>query len=173
MTVMGLEIPGLRAAARDKKLKDSALRLLDEGFRPLLRETWNLAPGKTGPRPGYERVAPEVRNLYRQYLDWWQELSVLPDGTVTDVWAQQLTEFRDRYDALRAQVKAVHSQRGDTVTRSKPGALFFEPPKPDESWEDWLDRATVGTGGALVGVVLALGVVGVLLLSSNVRGARA
>lgn len=155
MSVVGLQIPGLWAADRDRAIKQRAGLLL-EGFRALLRESHDLGVSAAMKvRPGFETLAEHVRATYRQFFDWYQALLQQPDGQLGDEWAAQLLEQRRAYDALRGQVQGVLQSQGSS-TRSPPGEHVYAPPAEGESWSAWLKRFPSSSGFGF-GAVIAIG----------------
>lgn len=152
---VGLEVPGLGRVRRDEAVKAAALRLLDEGFRRLLREAYDLNPDipvAQRVRPGFATLGPEIKAAFRDYFNWFQRLQRETNGTLAEAWAEQLGGYRAQYDGLRARVKTV---RGG-ATDAPPGAHLYQPPKPGESWGEWL-RQFPGSSGFAFGAVLAIG----------------
>lgn len=146
--MMGLQVPGLFKAQRDQAIKDSALRLLDDGFRKLFREVYNLSrdvPKANRLRAGFEQLGPKLKEAYQRYFKWYQALAARDNGTLEKVWADQLAGFRREYDDLRAGVDNLLAAQGKR-TSSMPGANLYDPPKQGESWADWLSRFPTGAG---------------------------
>lgn len=154
---VGLQVPNVMfKSQRDEALKDAALRLLDQGYRPLLREAYNLAPGVPADqklRPGFEAVGPEVKAAYTAYLKWYQKLRARENGTLEEAWASQLGDYRGQYDQLRARVGRI-LQAGGRKTESMPGANLYQAPKHGETWSDWLSNIPSGFGTGM-GLALA------------------
>ncbi|MDA8001007.1 MAG: hypothetical protein MPL62_06910 [Alphaproteobacteria bacterium] len=160
---MGLELPGLRARKRDVALKAAAGKL-NEGFRQLVRDVFNLgAPKGQKVKAGMEAVAPGVKQGARDYLAWYQDLLTKPDGTLNaDATDTALQRYRDRYEQLR---QAVASRSGTTAP---PGDALYTPPAKGD-WDKWAEtfKAELPKFALGGGAVLAAALVVFLLLRSS------
>lgn len=169
---VGLEVPGHRAKVRDRALKATALRLLDQGYRQLVRDVFNLAPGAARKvKPGMETIAPQVKQAARDYNVWFQELRTQPDGTLNaDAVGKQLEDYRNRYEQLRTAIAA------KAGTKAPPGSALYTPPAASD-WDSWTDKAAAELkahmpAAALGGGVLLLVALGLYLLVKSQSAPR-
>ena len=68
--LVGLQVPGLFKAGRDKALKERAISLLDQ-WRVLIKEAYRLGPNipvSQKVRPGFEAIAPGLKEAYRKFF---------------------------------------------------------------------------------------------------------
>ena len=172
--VIGLEVPGLRPQLRYATLIDAAVVLLDSGWRRLWRD---VKPWYRSKQEGAKRTeATTVLSAYRLYSTWLQDSRLVPKKAQTservDRLAEELSQWRDKYDGLRNSVKDLG------VPVRAPAEVIPEP--TDEStldaWaaqaRDLLSSAAGPAGNALI-VVAIIG--GALLLAQSFgsRGNRA
>ncbi len=165
---VGLQVPVFKSQ-RDQALMDSALRLLDQGYRILFKEAFNLAPGTPADqkvRPGYEAIAPELKAAYTSYLKWYQKLRAREPGTLEEAWAQQLGQYRAQYDQLRGRVARIAKAAGKQ-TESMPGANLYQAPRNGETWSDWLRNVPSGFG---TGIGLAIAAAAAAWIFTQRRG---